>query len=530
MASKKRQKPVEGTRKWYVNDLLRRIFGIVTANYDTKAEIMITNKSGLADKFEYDSPNSMRRHQNQMENLFEFAFLNSKAIYSISINGIINERARDEAIQNARKYFIESGITQFESLSVQNICIGITGYILPAIFKIDPSEECNFATNNISKRFHDAVEAFDTYLFKRSIFKSSDIDNCECYFDPAHFDETGYNQNGPITPHLHECNYAVPIKIRELYSLPLFPKATINIPMRPRIKQQDTKEKHFRKLTSGYIEISTESHRILHEDSLHLNIREFDTPPQIEIPLFTSRIDYEEAEKTVYYLTKLDQSTIEAKYRNPQTHEELHSILSKKAKGHIAAQKPERAQIVSQWCTALMEGIETVLRKAERLGEYPDYLQGNTPDDQCGNEILSIVVQNQADSEQPSIFDQMTGYSNQDAVWSIIFIKLDEATNSFFKQTGSNDEIAHSIRKTAAEQDLQKHIAAITDSIHSDRFKQMINSQKEHPPKSAPIIGTDDNPFNFGFADRSRISNLYERIRSWLDSYIEKLQDNPDRS
>lgn len=68
MASKK---PTMFTRKWYLNDLLKIIFGLVKVNYTEPPEdVQILERSGLADKFTYDSVEVMARSQSKMNKLF----------------------------------------------------------------------------------------------------------------------------------------------------------------------------------------------------------------------------------------------------------------------------------------------------------------------------------------------------------------------------------------------------------------------------------------------------------------------------
>ena len=199
-----RNKPLKNTRKFYLNDLCKQIYGTAKVNYDEKY-LAITKNSGLTDKpiSIFKTPESMAGYKVRMIRLFELTFSCEDINFEFEMN-------RDIAIKNALDYFKKHDIDLQSILPsqmsiIQAILIGLCDYILAAIFGVpstltnpddDSSQEnnSNYSSEIIDEKYHNQLIAFKSRLLLQSSFSSPsiDIDDQECYYNPSYFKERDY--------------------------------------------------------------------------------------------------------------------------------------------------------------------------------------------------------------------------------------------------------------------------------------------------------------------------------------------------
>ena len=184
------RKPLQFTRKWYLNQLCISIFGNVKINYYDDGAIEISNNSGLADKASFESIEKMARTRARMEKLFYYSYISECARFKMT--GRQKAFNRQAAIENAISFFSDHGVdikvfASKDSMLPSIIFRGLSAYVLAAIFQAEYESDTDYSTEDISSRFRDMLSAFEKELLKNNIISGADIDNCECYYNSMFF-------------------------------------------------------------------------------------------------------------------------------------------------------------------------------------------------------------------------------------------------------------------------------------------------------------------------------------------------------
>lgn len=514
-------KPDKFTRKWFLNHLLTSIYGkgSVKIGFEVDDGIVTIYKKrrGIADKCTFESAENTGRPKALLDQLFHFTFVTEEKNVQFDTE-LGSGFCRKTAVDNAREFFCHYNVYEADSLDAESIYYGLKDYVLPAIFDFGSSSVITeFKTENISSRFNREINRFSNNLHLKAFTAYTDIDQEECYYDTRFFDEKNYSTGTPFSSHLGECNYAIPIFLRQVFGVPQFSCFEIHIPYHPSQSKPLHLTDSFQELVNGYYPISSEQPRFYKDQFPSNGISLIGNPPTLDYVLPSSPIEPRDLDKTVYFLTKLDKSTIESLYDNPETHEELHQAIMRKALDYIRQQNDSLRHIESTWCANAMNAIEQALKRVSMLAEYSEYLLGDTPDEQRRKGILSVF-----DIPTIEIDRYMTDYSNADEQWGVIFFCLDRAIHSFFSNLGNPaNDIPCFIRRNTNENDRLQHVKCIENILTSDVFCRAIETQRETPPATVPILQTDRNPFSFF---QERISNLYETIKKNMEQYLDQLR------
>ena len=537
-----RNKPLRNTRKFYLNELCKQIYGTAKVNYDEKY-LAITKNSGLTDKpiSIFKTPESMAGYKVRMIRLFELTFSCEDINFEFDMN-------RDIAIKNALDYFKKHDIDLQSILPsqmsiIQAILIGLCDYILAAIFGVpstltnpddDSSQEnnSNYSSEIIDEKYHNQLIAFKSRLLLQSSFSSPsiDIDDQECYYNPSYFKERDYKEGKRFSQCLGECNFAIPFTIQEVLEFPYIFPISINIPIDKVVKEK-TKEECFSDLVRGYHPI----------DNTHHIISEYVSTDQADVDPYSAKaLEFNLSEinfidgtemKTIYYLTCINQLLIDELYDNPSSHADLHDRILRKARSHIHGQTKKYIDIAVKKSRSILDYVENILKRFNDLITYDEYIQGSVPDEQTGKSILGIF-----EIKDNEVIEKIIGDGHDPTKWKSVYICIDEAFNKFsdfisYKtqrkkkdntfDTVDNETIKETIlciRQYISKKEISYHIERITDIITSPKSDKAIDEKKKY-------IDTAELVSPYGSIYK-RIPNLGERIKAAMQSYIEGVNYN----
>ena len=519
-------KPLQFTRKWYLNQLCIAIFGNVKINYYDDGAIEINNNSGLADKAIFDTIEKMARTRARMEILFYYTFLSESAQFRLT--GKQKAFCRNDAIANACEYFRKNGVTisSFASTDAMIPSIILMGlnYVLAAIFQAEPESDRDYSTEDISSRFRDMLSAFEKELLKNNIVSGADIDNCECYYNSMFFDESNYRQDRCISAHLGDCNYAIPLNLNTVFEIPNYDSFKIRIPQNPCAPHKTDEQEWLEEMLSGYYAVSSEYHALS-----DLSPQTMPYSPDI-IPIteeYTLSCINEIAakinKKDVYYLTKLNKSTLESLYPACKTHDALHLALMKEAKEKIMQQNSEYKSLAAEWSICVLKDLEDILQRFSQICSFREFLSGDTPSIEHGQEMLSVF-----DIDYNLLLEKMIGFQDDTEKWGVIYIAIENAFTSYFSQfitdirASTLPSIVSFLAENVSSKQLKEHIKRNKDELSSDSVMHAITLQNDITPKSIPIIDSDRNPF---LLPQKREEHIAELILEYMHKYHDILSN-----
>lgn len=517
--------PVKYTRKWYLNRLCTAIFGNVRIGFDADDNTAwILLKSGFADKCNFKSLNNIAVYRIKMENLMYYTFLFENTSFDLKYKGA--DFTRDIAIQNALDFFKNpEGDSAAAEISInvheyatdysdaKLLFIGLSEYILRAIFAAKPNSE-NYATENIRDSFRRCLISFKYYLLEFIVFRNkyANFSNEELYFDPQFCQHLTFEKGNSLHDQLGECNYAVPINISELFALPRFPIVNIIIRVGSSQYPEPSKEEKFQRIVNGYIPLSSDTKEFIRDTAFynHLYLPEIFETLEFSLSDITPQTSL--YDHTVYFFTCINTSILESLYKNPGSHEELHSCIMIKAKSYITQQNPEYKHIEDDYAQLLLDNIEDVLTRFHNLIRYTEFVLYNEPDEITGNKILSIFH-----IPFDKVFNSFSENKSTDNPWEIIYIALENAFKNY-QSILSDQHVIDFIRENTSNNARNNHIENCRKIILSDDFDTAIDLQKENKKESQDVIYT--SPIGFEY---KRIPDFISTFKGAVESYLNQL-------
>lgn len=518
--------PIKYTRKWYLNRLCTAIFGRVKIGYEVDKNLAwILPKSGFADKCDFKVRNSMAVYRTKMETLMYYIFLCDNTSFDLKYKD--GDFSRDVAIQNALDFFKDPegdstttgiGINVHDYAADNNsdaklLFIGLSEYILRTIFEASPNSE-NYATENIQDSFRQCLISFNNYLLQFTVFRNNyaNFTNEECYFDPRFSQHPAFENGKTLRKQTNEFNYAVPINISELFSLPRFPIVNIIIPVGSSQYTEPSKEEKFQRIVKGYIPLSTDTQEFVLDTTFYNQIYISNRFETLEFSLSDIIPQTTIYDHIVYFFTCIDISILETFYQNPESHEELHRHILIKAKSYIKQQNPDYKHIEDDYAQLLLDNIEDVITRFHNLICYKEFVQSNEPDEITGNKILNIFQ-----IPFDKVFNSFSEIKSTNNPWKIIYLALENAF-IYYQRMLSDQHVIDFIRENTSNNARNNHIDHCKKIIQSDEFDTAIDLQKEKRKKTQDVIYISPSGFEY-----KRIPDFISNFKRAVESYLNQL-------